>query len=457
MYHRFFEIDREYVGFFKFTEDQDMVPGSLMIRNNTIEGQIYQIPVDIGTKEALPLGLEIDTNKILNAVGIFRLKGGEDFEVSVFGIQVVSGTSSQLGVYKIYCNSMILKEKISNLEEVFTEKLVLKISGLDEWHEKHAVKLKNGGRSISFSTEDSIIETIYVSDLIEIKLECYAISSFTYRNKKVKEVIELVVYFHDSIQFLEANKWIESLRQVISLFFRKQLKIEEVSFFLPEGDKKIYWVYSDSRDFYGREINHRNEAIIRYSDSFLFRKVIKNFLHAESRLKKLMDAYFLMEMNLSLYSENAFMTWVFELDAFIKKGKQRNIPKKDARKEFSEELNHKLEERNDPLLNELFDKWYSLSNEKAKFYGQTLQTRLVKYFGHRAFFKKLISTHPENFFEKVVKTRNYLAHPISKRGKKMIPSDKMYSFQSKLRLLVYCTILLELGVDEDLLIERLKK
>ncbi|MEX2512349.1 MAG: HEPN domain-containing protein [Cyclobacteriaceae bacterium] len=456
MFQRFFEPDHQYVGFFKFPKDPEMVPGHLVIHKNIIEGQLYRVPIDIAIKADLPFGSGIDTSKIINAIGVFRLKEGKDIELSIFGIHVVSGSSSQLGFYKIYCKSMILNGQTSNLEEVFPEKLVLKISGLEEWYEKNTVEFSHEGEKFFLSAEKRIIEKVYSTEQIDVNLECYATFSFKCRYNSVKEIIELTVHFHESIEFSKAEKWIENLRKIFSLFFRKQLKIEEVSFIIPKVAKEFYYVHSDSRDFYHWKIKDKDEAIVRYSDANLFIEVIKNFLQAEPRLKKLMDSYFLMELNHSLYSENAFLTWVFELDSFIKKGNQKDISREEVMKGFSERLVSKITKKEDPLLEELFKKWYSISNEKAKFFGETLQIRLIRYFGHRRFFKEIISNHPEGFFEKVVKTRNFLAHPTLRPREKVIPPEQMYAYQSKLRLLVYCLILTELGMNEDLLIERLK-
>jgi len=293
-------------------------------------------------------------------------------------------------------------------------------------------------------------------DQVTIDLECYANFNFKYRDNIVKEIISIVIHFKSKTALPEALKWEEKLRQVFSLFFRKQLKIEEISFFIPEVDKEFFYAHSDSRDFYKGEIKHRNEAIIRYSDSILFKEFLEDFLKAGPRLSKLIETYFLMELNHSLYNENAFLTWVFELDAFIKKAKQKNVSKEDAFKDLSKELVQKLEQKNDHLLEELFNKWYVLTNEKTKFYGEALQNRLLRYFSSSRFFKELVSINPEDFFDKVVKTRNHLAHPILRPKKNLIPKQDMYFYQSKLRLIVYCIILLELGVDEDFLIQRLK-
>lgn len=82
---------------------------------------------------------------------------------------------------------------------------------------------------------------------------------------------------------------------------------------------------------------------------------------------------------------------------------------------------------------------------------------MVRYFSGRNFFTALISTDPEDFFERIVKTRNHFVHPTLKPHKKVILSKDMYLYQTKLRLLVYCVILLELGTDQDLMIERLQK
>lgn len=456
MYDRFFEEDQQYVGFFKFPEDPDVVPGHLVIRKKIIEGQIYRIPKDLLSRPDLPLGFGINTNKILNAVGVFRLKGGKDVEVSIFGIQVVSGSSSQLGLYEVYCQSMILKGKTNSMEEVFPKKMIVKIKGLEEWFEKKAVDYSHDGNKISISSEERIIETLFISDQVTIDLECYANFNFKFRDNIVREIVAIVIGFKGEISFPEAIKREEKLRQVFSLFFRKQLRIEEVSFFIPKVDKEFCYIHSDSRDFYGGEIKHRNEAIIRYSDSNLFEKFIKNFLNAEPRLEKLIETFFLMELNHSLYSENAFLTWVFELDAFIKKGEQGDISKDEAMKGFSNPLIDKIDQNNDPILNELFQKFYSLSNERAKFYGETLQTRLNSFFSNTRFFKDLVSSDPEGFFKKIVKTRNHLVHPKLDPNKDVIPTKDLYLYQSKLRLIVYCLILLNLGMNEDLLIERLK-
>jgi hypothetical protein len=118
-----------------------------------------------------------------------------------------------------------------------------------------------------------------------------------------------------------------------------------------------------------------------------------------------------MELNHSLYNENAFLTLVFELDFFIKKGKQKNIPKEEAMKEFSLGLIHRLKKKDDNLLQELFEQWYSLANEKAKFNEESLQTRLVRFFSTKRFYIELISSDPEGFFKRIVKTRNHLVHP----------------------------------------------
>lgn len=456
MFDRFFEEDQQYVGFFKFPEDSDMVPGHLVIRKNNIEGQLYRTPKDIIEKPDLPIGLGLNTKKLLSAIGVFRLRDGKDFEVSIFGIQIGSYSSSQLGFYEIYCRSMIIKGKTLSLEEVFPQKLIVKIKGLEEWFEKKAVGFSDEDNRIAVFSEKRIVENLLETDEVAIDLECYANFNFKYRDKIVKEIVCLVVDFKELIPFPEAIKWTEKLRQIFSLYFRKQLWIEEVSLFFPKVDTEFFYAQSDSRDFYKGKIQHRNEAIIRYSDSPLFKEFIRNFLNTEPRLKKLIETFFLMESNHSLYSENAFLTWVFELDAFIKKAKQKDISKEEALKDFSKDLVKRLREDKDPLMRELFKKLYALSNEKAKFYGEALQNRLIRYFSSLEFFKELISTNPEDFFDKVVKTRNYLAHPTTNPKKNIIQKEDMYVYQSKLRLIVYCIILLELGVDETFLIDRLK-
>lgn len=163
-----------------------------------------------------------------------------------------------------------------------------------------------------------------------------------------------------------------------------------------------------------------------------------------------------MEGNHSLYSENAFLTWVFELDSFIKKGEQKDISKDEAMKKFSKPLINKIKKEDDPLLKELFKKYYSLANEKVKFNGDTLQSRLTRFFKNQTFFKELISTNPEDYFLRVVKTRNYLAHPKLDPHEKVLFGQDLYIYQDKLRLVVYCLIMIELGMDEQLLIDRLK-
>ena len=456
MFSRFFDSNQQYVGFFKFPEDADLVPGHLVIKGKTIEGQIYSVPKDFLNRTDIPIGLGLNTSRILNATGVFRLKGDIDIEVSIFGIQIISGSSSQLGIYKIYAQSIILKGKTSSLEEVFPQKLIFKIKGLEEWFEGKAVEYSREGDKIAVFSEKRIVENILLTKDLSISLECYANFNFRYRDNVVREIVSIVVNFEKEISFKEGIKWEEKLRQVFSLFFRKQLLIEEISFFISEVDKEFFYAHSDSRDFYKGEIKHRNEAIIRYSDSILFQKILENFLIAEPRLAKLIETFFLMELNHSLYNENAFLTWVFELDAFIKKAKQKDISKPEAFKHLSKELVQKIEQNNDPFLKELFNKWYDLTNEKAKFYGEALQNRLVRYFSSSKFFREFISVNPEDFFDKIVKTRNHLAHPTLNPKKNIIPTQDMYVYQSKLRLIVYCIILLELGIDEDFLIERLK-
>lgn len=456
MFDRFFEEDLQYVGFFKFPDDSDLVPGHLVIRKNNIEGQLYRAPKDIIEKPNLPLGFGLNTKKVLSAIGVFRLKNGKDFEVSIYGIQIGSYSSSQLGFYEIYCRSMIVKGKTLSLEEIFPQKLIVKIKGLEKWFEKKAVGYSHEDNKISVFSEKRIVENLLKTDQVTIDLECYANFNFQYRDNIVKEIVCLVVDFKELIPFPEAIKWAEKLRQIFSFYFRKQLTIEEVSLFIPKVDTEFFYAQSDSRDFYKGKIQHGNDAIIRYSDSPLFKEFIRNFLNAEPRLKKLIETFFMMESNHSLFSENAFLTWVFELDAFIKKAKQKDISEEEAFKDLSKDLVQRLREDKDPLMRELFQKWYALSNEKAKFFGEALQNRLIRYFGSLKFFKELISTNPEDFFDKVVKTRNYLAHPTINPKKNVIQKEEMYVYQSKMRLIVYCIILLELGVDETLLIDRLK-
>lgn len=456
MFSRFFKENEQYIGFFKFPEDTNRIPGHLVIRKNIIEGQIYSVPNDFRSRTDIPVGLSLNANKILNATGIFRLKGGKDIEVSIFGIQIVTGSSSLLGIYDILCQSMILKGSTTSLEEVFPQKLIIKIKGIENWYEQKAVEYSYDENKISIFSEKRIVENLLSTNEVIIDIECYSEFNINYRDNIVKEIVAIVVHFKAKTDFNEALKWEDRLRQVLSLFFRKQLNIEEISFLITGVDKAFFYAHSDSRDFYKAEIKHRNEAIIRYSDSILFKMVLENFLNAEPRLAKLIESFFLMELNHSLYNENAFLTWVFELDAFIKKSKQKDILKEEAFKELSKELVQKLEQKNDPLLEELLNKWYALTNEKAKFYGEALQNRFVRKFSTSKFFREFISVNPEDFFDKIVKTRNHLAHPTLNPKKNIIPTQDMYVYQSKLRLIVYCIILLELGVEEDFLIQRLK-
>lgn len=456
MYHKFFEEEQPYVGFFKFPEDHELVPGHLVMRKNIIKGQLYRVPEDIIENVDLPLGLGINTSKTLTAIGVFRLKDRKDYEISIFGIQIVSGSSSQLGFYEVICSSMIVKLKINSIDEVFPEKLVIKISGLEEWFEKKAIEFSQNGKKISISSGEKIIENLFTSDQIKIDLECYANFNFKYRDNIVKEIVAIAITFKSQITLKEALKWEENLRRIFSLFFRKQLRVEEVSFFITMVENEYFYTHSDTRDFYKGEVKHRNEAVLRYSDTELFKNIISKYINLKPNVDRLLNTYFLIESNHSLYSENAFLTWIFELDSFIKKDKQQNISQQEVRKSFSKELTLKLEEGRDPLLQELFHHMYSLANEKAKFFENSLQSRLVRYFGEKQFFYELVSNDPEVFFDRVVKTRNYLAHPRIEPHEKVLFGKDLYIYQDKLRLIVYCLILLELGMDEQLLIDRLK-
>lgn len=454
MFQRFFDSEQPYVGYFKFPEDSEVVPGNLVIRKNIIEGQLYRAPKDIIERPDLPFGF--NTRKILNATGVFRLKDGKDYELSILEMQVVSYSASQLGFFEVFCKSLIINGQTISLEQVFPEKLTVKIKGLEEWFEKKAVDYSCESNKISVFSEERIIENLTFTDQVTIDLECYSLSNFKYRDIFIQEIVSIVVCFKEKIPFSKAVIWEEKLRQVFSLFFRKQLRVEEVSFFVPKVEKEFFYLHSDSRDFYQRGIKHRNEAIIRYSDSIEFKKLLKNFFHAESRLSRLMETYFQMELNHSLYSENAFLAWVFELDSFIKKGEQKDISKDEAMKGFSKQLINKVKKEDDPLFQKLFLKFYSLSNERAKFYGNSLQTRLITFFENKRFFEELISNNIEEFFLKIIKTRNNLAHPKLNPDEKVLFGQDLYLYQDKLRLIVYCLIMIELGMDEQLLIDRLK-
>lgn len=369
MYKRFFEPDQKYVGYFKFPKDPDMVPGHLVIIKNTIRGQLYRAPEDIIEDPDMPFGRGLDTRKALNAIGVFRLKDGKDLEVSIFGLQIRSYSTSQLDFYDVVCKSMFINGHFLIVDKVIPQKVIINISGLEEWFEKRSVNFFRDGNRISLSSGSPIIESVYSCDHFTINIECYTNFSLGYRDNYVKEKVLLGVHFHKQIGFQDADQLTHKIRQVFSLFFRLQLKINNISFLFQYEAKEYYYIFSDSRDYFNGAKKNKNEAIIRYSDTELFKEVINNFLNAEPRLKRLMDTFFLMELNHSLYSENAFLIWVFELDFFIKKGKQKNIPREDAMKELSQTLISKLKNNDDPLLEELFEKWYCLSNEKAKFYG----------------------------------------------------------------------------------------
>lgn len=457
MYKLFFEPEQIYVGYFKFEEDPELVPGHISINKNIIQGQLYRAPTDfIEDSKVLP-GFGLKENAVLNATGVFRLKDRKDFEISIFGIHLKGYRTSSLDFLEILCQSLIIDGAYNDPKDAILKKVVIKLNGLEAWYDIHTVKSSYSINEVSIKSSPKIVEEIYSSDEFSLALICYGTFSFSYGKSDIKEIKAITIDIHSEMNLMAVKKLIEQIRQIFSLFYNKQLGILEISFSSLCNEEMQYFIFSDHNTYYHKEIKAKNESIIRYSDKEVFKKIISNYLNQKQNIKKVANTFFQIDLNNSTLSKNAFLTYVFELDSFIKKASQVKPSKKEAMRGFSQGLISEIESKSNQNINELFEKWYRLYCEKMYFNSENLQSRLIRNYEHQKFFLELISKNPKDFFNRIVKTRNHLTHPKSEIKVEVLTNHELQTYLSKLKVMIYSIILLDLGVDETFLVEKIKK
>jgi len=179
-----------------------------------------------------------------------------------------------------------------------------------------------------------------------------------------------------------------------------------------------------------------------------FQDVIRNWFDVRDRLKPVLTLYFATIRAPRMYVESHFLNVVHALEAFhrlVIGG--HDLPEDEYQKRVDEIIDSAPYQWREWLMKKL-----EHSNEPSL---RTRLTEICRMFPHVS--SRLIGNRKErkHFISQVVDTRNYLTHHDPKLEKRAAQGIALFYLTEKLKVLVECCLLRELGFSNEWILERI--
>lgn len=266
---------------------------------------------------------------------------------------------------------------------------------------------------------------------------------------------------------IKSFNWFEeklfSLNNLLTLLFGMPIYYENIIFFGDEkhfGDTEktkrdeYYWFFNQS-NFKIKEKIRKTDFMIPYSEiSESFPNIVNLWFDKEGNLKTVYELYISDFYKDIIYIDTSFLNVVQTLETYHRRTHNGKIYDEDV---FEKYRNEVIEFVIENLPQELHSKFtskygneYSL-NQRLKEIVSELSLETI----NTLFMSK---TKSKKFIQQIVDTRNYLTH-FDEDGKKNLLTSIDEKYYAIIRLRALNTILLfkELGIDEDMILKKVRE
>ena len=367
-------------------------------------------------------------------------------------------------------NKMFIGKRTFNPEHELVESVIIKFSNFSYWMSRnpieidHKRKIKNipEGKITYKLPKDIVIWVNPLDAYIRLEGEIDTISQYQKVSVSMDERIRIVPKTKKRLEwFLKA---ICKLRILLGIFWGNSINIE--SLVVCPGRKKtnispsnkqklireeIFCLLRQFMNFRKKEIQHSSEIPFTFCEIGKngFSKALHLWYKNTENLETTSSLHFASSINSQMPTEFHYLTMIQALEAYDRaKGKGIYMDEK------------KFKVYRDTLIK-------AIPTDLEKSHRESLKSR-IKYgyeFSLRKRFAEMLKQLPEAirvlitendpmFTNKVIDTRNHLIHRDHKSiGKYVMNSTGVFNYTEKLRLLIEYYLLMECGIEKQLIIK----
>lgn len=376
------------------------------------------------------------------------------------GSKIIKGQESGLPRVIYMINYILIGSHIENIESLKFNRISAEIFNLDEWidisgfrHEPFNIDKR---RNNEFTVDYKLPEKI------EFQIDKDLIGRFNFvANLPGWSIFQKSINISQRVEFQVESHKEKSLTELLESVFRFQ-NFLILAFYKSTFHTSIYLTgerhKKDRGD--GGKVNKKIE--LHFSNPYRnvspkpifniemlfdynrikdeFPEIIKNYYAKHDLLKPAFNLLFEQFYNGNRFSENTFLNLAQAAETFhARMHDQTKIPKEDYKK-MKEEILKVSSKKYHTWLNDQFCFGNSLNLH-------TRLSELISKYSNEITDK--IITDRELFIKQVKHSRNYYTHYSEKRKNNVLEGHELFLLSEKLKILLVCAILMEIGFTKE--------
>jgi len=243
---------------------------------------------------------------------------------------------------------------------------------------------------------------------------------------------------------------LQTMLDLVSLgLSRPAIPSEIVGVLKPQEEVEI--VYKPIKHSSNKALLNPFQTLFTCADiSDHFDEFIRRWFDLSDRLRPVLNLYLATLYAQEMYVESYFLNIIHALEAYhrLAMGGQ-DLPEDEHQKRVSE------------IINSAPSQWRQWLKEQLKYSNEKrLRSRLMEICEtSQSITKKLIGSKKKvkHFISQVVDTRNYLTHYDPAYAEKAVHGRQLFYLTQRLKVLLECCLLRELGFPDPFILERIEK
>jgi len=430
------------------------IPGELIYKENedlilTINGTFSDYP-----------------NQEIQSFPIIHGSTGEGVRLTLYGCHAIESSlyvpgkdyvkEGQIffGESKIICSILFVGTHINKKEEMIFDKLYLNFENQELWL---------GEEIINIQHEKKKYVVTYVNPdkkeykLSEFKLKIYynfgSSHGVRWVDNKVsyKSIIEIELCKPQDIDKIFSI--IYQTRNFISLFSGHVININSISANYKELEENIGIEILYNKRKVSPNSTHEISPlnmIATFNQLPNPGNLLKNWFDKMDYIEPIFDLYFSIIYNPHMYITNIFLSLTQALETYHIRTSDNEYLNEEEFNELADDLKKAIKE--------------IPKDKRGHFYGKvkymnkkSLRKKLKEIINKFEYLKNVLNIDDGGFVDKIVDTRNYYTHYDPDDFEKSIKPKNLYPFITKLRLLLVATILNEIELSKDNIINFVQK
>ncbi len=430
----------QYEALFRIPGGPETFYGNFSIENREVIGVFLNVPKSLRIQSSF--GFEVFRTHIPVIHINFVDKRGTEQHATLFETQLGSHRVSEIAEASFYSQYLILGELLDSIQFVIIKEVIMTPGFINQWVLNSEIQTNKYKDGISLKYINREPKVLFEDDNAQVRLNFSASTHWNRYTASITQKTQVQVKLNSTVNLAGAFDLVDQVRKLFTLLINASIPIDDIHLKLAIDQNYVQIFRSDNRT-YSREGKMKAQMIpFTLNELNNYSSIITNWFLLSEGLTVLTNRYLELVNNNQLYTHVSFQSLVGIIEGFAKKS--------EAKLKWSKNVKRHLDRVPDQNSREFFR---SLLAQRDQV---TLLNKFLSVLDNKKFVTELITDDLNRFCKRVVETRHWYTHPLLTKKKEVISEKELSLYERTLRLTVYCLILLELGMDEDYMIKRLK-